>query len=506
MSETVRVRYAPSPTGEPHVGNVRTALFNWLFARRHGGSFIVRIEDTDRERYEEYALRVILEALRWLELDWDEGPEVGGAHGPYFQSQRLEVYHQAAMELVAKGYAYYCYCSPERLHEMRREQQRKGEPPRYDRQCRDLLLPPAPNLVSAMGQPASESGRDEDEETKAVVRFKMPLSEETGLNDLIRGDVSWQNELLDDFVIIKSDGFPTYHLGNVVDDHLMKISHVLRAEEWLPSTPRHLQLYQALDYQPPLFGHFPLILGPDRSKLSKRHGATSILEYREMGFLPEALINFMALLGWSLDDRTDIMSLDTLVKHFSLERIVKGGAIFDQEKLLWMNGAYIRQLSPEDLAQRMNPYLEQDLPPEIPRPLDQGYLGRIVPLIQERIKRLDESAGLVSYFFQEDVDCDLSTLIQKEMDPENTAQALRQSLEIVESVESFDTPSLEERLRALASELGLSGRQLFGALRVAVTGRTASPPLFETMEVLGRQRCQNRLQQALQHLSALKSK
>ena len=505
MNETVRVRYAPSPTGEPHIGNVRTALFNWLFARRHGGSFIVRIEDTDRERYEKDAVRVILEALRWLDLDWDEGPEVGGSHGPYFQSQRLETYHRAAKELVANGFAYYCYCSPERLKEMRSEQQSKGEPPGYDRQCRDLSLKPTSNLMGPIGTSTSAIITPEHAEPKAVVRFKMPLSGETSFNDMIRQDVSWQNKLLDDFVIIKSDSFPTYHLGNVVDDHAMNITHVLRAEEWLPSTPRHLQLYKALGYEPPLFGHFPLILGPDRSKLSKRHGATSILEYRDMGFLPEALINFMTLLGWSLDDHTDVMTRDTLVNNFSLDRVSKGGAIFAQEKLIWMNGVYIRQMSTEDLSLRMLPYLERDLHPSIPRPFDQAYLCQVIPLIQERVKRLDELAELTSYFFQEDLNWDIHTLIQKDMDTQSTCQALQQSLEVIESTKNFNATSLEENLRALASTLSLSGRQLFGTLRVAVTSRSISPPLFETMEVLGKERCKHRLNQSLRLLTNLGS-
>ncbi len=511
MVDEVRVRYAPSPTGEPHVGNIRTALFNWLYARRHGGSFVLRIEDTDRERYVEGATSVIMDSLRWLGLHWDEGPEVGGPYGPYFQSERLETYQSAAKELVDKGYAYYCYCSPERLKEMRNEQQRRGESSSYDRRCRDLSLPPPPFLSTSSLQASAttterEGGKGhQDGGDKAVVRFKMPLSGETGFRDIIREEVSWQNELLDDFVILKSDGFPTYHLGSVVDDQEMKISHVLRAEEWLPSTPRHLQLYQALGYQPPLFGHFPLILGPDRSKLSKRHGATSILEYRDTGFLPEALVNFMALLGWSLDDRTDIISMDTLVDNFSLERIGKASAIFDNEKLLWMNGLYIRQLSPNKLAESMIPYLEQALPPEIPRPLDMDYLGRIVPLVQERIKRLGESAEMTSYFFQQKLTYKRQDLVPKGMDHETTGDALSLALEVLEAVITFEAPSLEKALRELATELDLSGRQLFGALRVALTGRTASPPLFETMEVLGRQRCLNRLQQAVEYLMTLKA-
>ena len=273
-------------------------------------------------------MEAILDSLRWLGLDWDEGPEVGGTHRPYFQSQRLEIYRKAAQELIDKGHAYQCYCSKSRLEEMREEREERDHSAGYDRRCRSLSH--------------QERQQHEDQGIVPVVRFKMPLSGETIVDDFIRGEVTWQNQAQDDFILMKSDGFPTYHLANVVDDHIMEISHVLRAEEWLPSAPRHVQLYQALGFKPPVFVHLPMILGDDKSKLSKRHGATSVLEYRESGFLPEAMVNFMALLGWSLDDKTDVMSIDTLIENFSLERIGRSGAIFDQEKLLWMNGVYIR--------------------------------------------------------------------------------------------------------------------------------------------------------------------
>ncbi|MGA2284712.1 MAG: glutamate--tRNA ligase, partial [Dehalococcoidia bacterium] len=321
---TVRVRFAPSPTGIPHVGNIRTALFNWLFARHEGGGFVLRIEDTDQTRLVSEALDAIVASLRWLGLDWDEGPEVGGPHGPYFQSQRLERYHRAADELIAKDAAYRCYCSPERLEQVRAEQTRRKEPPRYDRRCRFLS--------------DAECAQEEATGIKPVVRFKTPLSGRTEFDDVVRGHVAFENETLDDFVLLKSDGFPTYHLANVVDDHVMEISHVLRADEWLPSTPRHLLLYAALGYAPPVFAHLPMILGPDRAKLSKRHGAVSLLEYKRQGYLPEVMFNFLGLLGWSLDDHTEIISREEFIRHFSLERIVKNPAIFDVEKLTWMNG------------------------------------------------------------------------------------------------------------------------------------------------------------------------
>ena len=481
MPENVRVRFAPSPTGEPHVGNLRTALFNWLFARRHGGKFIVRVEDTDRERYAEGALQAMLSSLRWLELDWDEGPEVGGPYDPYFQSQRLGIYQEIAQELIERDTAYQCFCSRERLDTMRREQERRKLTTRYDGSCRSL------NPEERRGHIANGSA--------PVVRFKMPFSGETSVHDIVRGEVTWQNDLLDDFILLKSDGYPTYHLANVVDDHIMQISHVLRAEEWLSSTPKHLQIYRALGYDPPYFGHLPMILGPDRSKLSKRHGANSILEYEEAGFLPEAMVNFMALLGWSLDDKTDIMSRDVLIEHFSLDRVGKAGAIFDREKLLWMNGAYIRQLGQEELADRMLPVLERDI-----GGIDRVYLRRIVPLLRERIKTLEESKEMASYFFMDQVAYDPTRLIQKGMDSDNTIRALSNALERLSALKSFDASSLEETLRSQVDDLGLSGRQLFGALRVAVTGREAAPPLFDTMEVLGRQRCLERIETAAARL------
>lgn len=481
----VRVRYAPSPTGLPHLGNLRTALFNWLFARRHGGKFILRVEDTDRERYVEGALDSVLDSLKWLGLEWDEGPGVGGPLGPYIQSQRLETYKQATQQLIDGGYAYRCYCSRERLEEMRLEQKKKRMRQGYDRRCRTLS--------------DQERAGYEAEGIGPVVRFMTPLSGESVLDDLIRGDVSWQNDSLDDFIIMKADGYATYHLANVVDDHSMAITHVLRAEEWLPSTPRHLHIYNALGYSPPRFAHLPMILGPDRAKLSKRHGARPALAYRQEGFLPEALVNFMALLGWSLDDKTDIMSRDVLTENFSLDRVGKAGAIFDKEKLLWMNGVYIRQLSLDDLEKEMLPFLKRDLS-AASSVAERDYIKAIAPLVQERLKTLGEASAITDYFFREHISYDRDLLVQKGMDKDSTHQALMRVLNDLSGVDTFDAPSLEEVLRATGAQIGLSGRQLFGALRVAVTGRAAAPPLFETMEVLGKDRCLKRIRDAAERL------
>ena len=486
MADNVRVRYAPSPTGDPHIGNMHSALFEWLFARRHGGKFIVRIEDTDQERVVPGAVESILDGLRWLNIDWDEGPFVGGPYGPYIQSERLDNYREMAERLIRQEDGYRCYCSRERLNEMRRDQERRDQPTGYDGRCRDLS-PPQRQDMEAQGGPS-------------VVRFAMPTSGTTRVHDLIHGDVEFSNELLDDFIILKADGFPTYHLASVVDDHLMEISHVLRADEWLPSTPRHMQLYRALGFTPPQFGHLPILLGPDRDKLSKRHGATSILDYRDQGYLPEAVLNFMALLGWSLDDRTEVMSAEILKENFSLERVSRSPAIFDQEKLLWMNGLYIRELTVEDLAERLTPFLERGLPEEL-LPVDRDYLLRIVPLIRERIKLLSEAAEMITYFFLEEVDYDPADLAQRGMDQESTVAALRLARDELTAVEAFEHQQLEDTLRAAGTALGLAARQFFGTLRVAVTGRTATPPLFETMEVVGRERVLSRLRTAVVRLT-----
>ena len=481
MAKPVRVRYAPSPTGYPHVGNIRTALFNWLFARHSGGKFIVRVEDTDVARTVEGAVDTILNSLRWLGMDWDEGP--------YYQSKRLELYHEAAERLVAQGDAYYCYCPSERLKEMRTEQQRRKQPPGYDRRCRNLT--------------DEKRAQREAEGVALVVRFKTPLSGQTKFNDLIWGEVAFKHSTIDDFVLLKSDGYPTYHLANVVDDHLMEITHVLRAEEWLSSTPRHLLLYQALGFEPPQFAHLPMILGSDRAKLSKRHGAVSITEYREQGYLPETMVNFLALLGWSLDDKTELLSCEELVRNFSLERVSRTAAVFNPDKLNWMNGVYIRSLTADRFYQAAEPYLMGDEAAAKAVISNEGYVREILPLVQERARTLAEVVELTRFFFVDELEYDPALLIAKKMDRESTVQALEIAKQRLEPSEAFDEESLEAILRPLAEELGLKTGQLFGVLRVAVTGLTAAPPLFQTMSVLGKERCLKRVETALDRLHGL---
>jgi glutamyl-tRNA synthetase len=478
-SETsVRLRFAPSPTGYPHLGNIRTALFNWLFARHHGGKFILRIEDTDIARKVEGAVEVILDSLRWLGLNWDEGP--------YFQSQRLPIYHEIVHKLLEEGHAYLCYCSPERLETMRQEQVKRKEPPKYDRRCRDLTQ--------------HERTRLEATGITPVIRFKTPLEGETTFYDLIYGPITFKHDTLDDFVLLKSDGYPTYHLANVIDDHSMAISHVLRAEEWLSSTPRHVLLYQALNWQPPQFAHLPMILGPDRAKLSKRHGDTNINEYQKQGYLPDAMINFLALLGWSLDDRTELLSQEELIKHFSLERVGKTAAIFNKDKLEWMNGVYLRKLSLGEFVQQAMPFLDRGLPELVERPLDRSYVSHVLSLIQERAKTLAEVPQLASFFFLDELQYDIGLLLKEKLDAESAAKAIMIASQKLKEVTTWDAAMLEGIVRPLATGLNLSTGELFGLLRVAVTGRTAAPPLFQTMAVLGKEKCLKRFAMALQLL------
>ncbi|MBI4328418.1 MAG: glutamate--tRNA ligase [Chloroflexi bacterium] len=533
--EPVRVRYPPSPTGLPHVGNIRTALFNWLLARHTGGQFILRIEDTDRERLVEGAYEAILESLRWLGLDWDEGPEAGGPHAPYIQSERqkLGLYAEAARELVEKGDAYRCYCSTERLEKLRERQAINSLPTGYDRRCRNLSR--------------EEQARYQEEGIPPVVRFKMPLTGRTTFHDLLRGDVTWDNARMDDYVLLKADGFPTYHLANVVDDHAMRITHVLRGDEWLASTPRHVLLYQAFGWEPPQFAHLALVLGEDRAKLSKRHGAVALLDFRDDGYLPEAMVNFLALMGWSLDDKTTLISRADLVKHFSLDRVSASPAAFDLDKLKWMNGSYIRQLPLEEFTGRALSFLEDPdhgLPPRIPRPLDRNYVQRVCALLQERVRTLAEMSEQAELFFTDEViypplliwagmgDKELRRRAEAGEDlsnvplPEN-APAVRTWLDAALAIlkETYSLPAdksadptihhvldiiagktpwlhkdLENACRALAGELQVKTGELFGALRVAITGRITAPPLFQSMEVLGRDRTLKRLQAAAARL------
>jgi glutamyl-tRNA synthetase len=491
---TVRVRFAPSPTGEPHIGNVRTVIFNWLFARKMGGRFILRIEDTDRTRYQPDTIVSILRGLRWLGLDWDEGPSVeelhsagieeaeryavGGPYGPYVQSERLTLYQQVAEELLDRGWAYRCNCSPERLERIRQEQVARGQPSMYDRHCRDLPQ----GAISA--------------EEPHVIRLKVPLAGQTVIEDVIKGEVVFDNSVIDDQVLLKSDGFPTYHLAVVVDDHHMCISHILRGDDWIPSTPKRVLIYQAMGWEIPIYCHVPLVLGPDGKKLAKRHGATSISEFRNQGFLPEALLNYLALLGWSPGEgeEQEIFSREELVARFELERINRAPASFSYDKLEWMNGVYIRSLSEDELLDRLLPcWQDADLVP-MPCPDEmRDTLRAVVPLVQERLKRLTDIVPLTEFMLRAIQTPPAEALVGRKMTPEESLTALARARDLVAQLEPFEADAMEAPMRALADELGLSAGQLFGIVRWAVTGQKVAPPLFGSTAVLGRDRVLARL-------------
>ena len=489
MAQQVRVRYPPSPTGEPHVGNIRTAIFNWLFARHHGGAFLIRIEDTDQARKVEGAVEGQLAALSWLGIDWDEGPDIGGPYGPYVQSERLPLYRDAVDRLLGSGAAYRCYCSTERLAEMRKAQARRKVAGGYDRLCRDLT----DEESSELERTNRRVGRTLQDASRRDHR-RRPI--------MVRGEVTFENRLVDDFVMLKSDGFPTYHLANVVDDHLMEISHVMRAEEWLSSTPKHVRLYDALGWDRPAFAHLPIILAPDRAKLSKRHGATSVLDYRTRGYLPDAMVNFLTLLGWSLDDRTELFSKKALVSHFSIDRVGKAGAVFSTDKLDWMNGVYLREMEPDHLADALLDYWRRFPPEEFREIPDRAHLLRIVPLVQERIKTLADTAPLIAFFFRDVVEYETDDLVQRGMDLDRTREALGAALAALSGLDSFEAGPIEDALRAQAAELEVKAGQLFGTLRVATSGQRVAPPLFETLEVLGRERTLASVESGLERLKA----
>lgn len=478
----VRVRFAPSPTGAPHIGNLRTALFNWLWAKHNDGKFILRVEDTDQAREVDNGLELIMESLRFLGMDWDEGPDIGGAYGPYHQSERLALYKKYADELIAQGAAYYCYCTPDELKQMRAEQEARGEPTRYDRRCRRLT-------------PEQRAER-EAKGLSRVVRLAVPLEGSTTLPDFIHGDITIPNADVDDQVLLKSDGFPTYHMAVVVDDHLMEITHVMRGDEWISSFPKHILLYNAFGWTPPQFGHMPVVLGSDKKKLSKRHGATSITQFRDEGYLVEALVNFMALLGWAYDGERELFSRAELIQAFTLDHIHSSPAVLDRAKLDWMNGHYIRALKTDELAERLLPFLtragiEADL----------ATMQKIAPLAQERIKRLDEIAPLVDFIFADEIQYDPKLLLGNKMNAAESLNALRNAGEVLDHFASFDDEhALEQELRAASEKLNLKPAQFFGILRVAVTGKMVTPPLVGMIKVMGKDKVMRRVEKALRLL------
>lgn len=480
---TVRVRFAPSPTGPLHIGGARSALFNFLFARRMGGQFIVRVEDTDRERSSPESEKNILDSLRWLGITWDEGIEVGGEHGPYRQTERLALYREYADRLFAGGHAYYCYCTEAELARDREDLLARGELPRYLGRCR--------NLTEAEREELEKQGR------RPVVRFRVPEAKTVVIDDLVRGQVSFDSDGIGDFVIIKSDGIPTYNFAVVVDDLQMQISHVIRGEEHLSNTPRQMLIYQALGQKPPQFAHVSLILGKDRSKMSKRHGATSIVQYRELGYLPEALVNFLALLGWAPPGEEEIFSLEELIGEFSLDRVAKNPAVFDLDKLNWLNGHYIRQSPTDRILSMALPYLrEAGFVGQNISSAEETRLWLIVDTVKEYLTHVSQIVDEAQVFFAAQVDpedAEAAELLSGDQTPA-VLSALRRRLE---ETAMLDAPAAKKLLKETGKETGIGGRQLYMPVRVALTGRTHGPELDRIMAILGVAGCLRRLNRVL---------
>jgi glutamyl-tRNA synthetase len=491
-----RVRIAPSPTGPLHIGTARTALFNYLYARRHGGTFILRLEDTDVARSTVGFEADILDQLHWLGITWDEGPDVGGGNdrgpfGPYRQMQRLDRYAAAAADLLERDLAYPCFCTPEQLDADRKAQEAAHEPPRYVGRCAGLT--------------AAERAARVAEGQRGALRFRV-RADRIRFDDLVRGEVEIDTANLGgDFVIVRSDGTPLYHFTVVVDDAAMDISHVIRGEDHLSNTPKHILLFQALGHEVPAFAHLPLILNTDRTKMSKRKSQTAIADYRAQGFVPEALVNFLALLGWSTGTEEEILGLDELAGRFDLDHVQKGGAVFDRERLEWLNGQWIRRLDPEELISRLGPFLEADLQAgRIDRLPATEELRPLVPIIQERLPTLGSIGDLVGFLWVDRVTVDPVALVPKRWDRATTLAGLRAVREtITESVGAvtFEADELEPPIRALAEASGWKAGDLFMAIRVAATGRTATPPLFDSLVALGRDRVLARLDAAIETLA-----
>ena len=478
----IRVRFAPSPTGYLHIGGARTALFNWLFARRHGGTFVLRIEDTDTERSSWEMVSGIVDGLRWLGLDWDEGPDVGGPHGPYFQSERVDRYRARAERLVEQGRAYYCYCTTGTLQQKRQAAEAAGGGWIYDRTCCGL----APDVVAA----------NEAAGLARAIRFKVPEGR-TSFADLVHGSIEFDNTNIEDFVVLRSDRQPTYHLSVVVDDLEMAISHVVRGDDHISNTPKQLLLYQAFDAASPQFAHVPLILGPDRKRLSKRHGATSVMEYHRLGYLPEAMVNFLSLLGWSPGTDQELFNRDELIRAFTIEGISGGNAIFNPEKLDWFNQQHIVRLPVGELVTRLEPVLREAGLWTSDLDLDRHeWLGRVVELVRPRVKRLPQFVEELRPFLQDTVEYDRAA-VAKHLAKEDVRAALLDLPAALSVDAAFSTAGLEAALRGLAESRGLKAAGLIHAARVAVTGRAVSPGLFEVLALLGADRVSARIHNAL---------
>jgi len=485
-----RVRYAPSPTGFFHVGGARTALYDYLLARNTGGAFIVRIEDTDQKRYNPEAVADLLDGLRYLGLNWDEGVEVGGDYGPYYQTERLDIYRKYIQQLINEDHAYRCFCSPERLERVNRERQKAKLNPGYDRHCRSLTREESDRRAAA-GEPFT-------------VRIKIPLAGSITLHDVIHGDITIENEIVNDAVLMKSNGIPTYHFAVVVDDHLMKITHILRGDEWISSFPIHLHLYNFLGWKPPIFAHLPVILNPaGKGKMSKRETRAPdgtitpvfVHTFKEMGYLPEALFNYLALVGWSYDDKTEIMTREEIIERFSLDRVNASPASLNYEKLNHFNGVYIRSLTVEDLTDRLLPFLRR-----AGINASRETMLKITPLLQERLTLLTDAAGKVDFFFVDELsEFDLNLLTPKKLTLADVPAILEKARTVLAEAE-FTHDALEASLKQGAAEMGLKAGQFYQPIRVATCGRKVAPPLYGTLEVLGKETVLHRIDRTLQRL------
>lgn len=488
----VRVRFAPSPTGRMHIGNARSALYPFLLARRTGGTFILRIEDTDQKRYDPNAEKELIEGLRWLGIDYDEGPDIGGPNGPYRQTERRQIYHEHAWKLVEMGHAFPCFCSPERLAEVRQAQMAAKQNPRYDGHCRHL--------------DPDEARRRAQSGEKFVIRFKMPKEGSITATDLLRGPITTDNSALDDSVLLKSDGLPTYHLAAMVDDHLMGITHVIRGSEWLPSMPLHMHVIRAFGWTAPQFAHLSVFLKPSgKGKLSKRDSAQAIKDgysiflgdMQALGYTPEGVLNWIALMGWGVSE-DDILTLDDMIARFSLDNVTPSPAAINFAKLDHFNGTHIRLMQPADLARRVKPFL-----------VNAGFsvndekLLKIIPIIRERLVTLDDCIPFAGFFFQDHVSPEPFELVAKNLTPAQSAEIARNVLKILEPLPEITHQSAEPLLRQFVEESGLHPNQVFGILRVAVTGQKVSPPLFESMEIIGRETVLDRLHRSVEILGSM---
>ncbi|MEO5357858.1 MAG: glutamate--tRNA ligase [Nitrospirae bacterium YQR-1] len=470
MSEDVRVRFAPSPTGYLHIGGARTALFNYLFARKHNGTFILRIEDTDRSRSTDEFIEAIIDGMRWLNLNWDEGP--------IRQTDRSDTYYKYAMEMLENGNAYYCYCEPDELEMRRKEALAHGKPPKYDGRCRDIKTPPGG--------------------IKPTIRFKMPLDGQTVVDDMIKGRVDFENSVLDDFIIMRSDGSPTYNFVVVCDDIDMGITHIIRGDDHLNNTPKQIQIYRAFDKKAPAFAHLPMILGSDKTRLSKRHGATSVLAYKDMGYLPEALLNYLVRLGWSYGDQ-EVFTIEDLREKFSLDSVGKSSAVFNPEKLLWLNSEYIKHSGPMRLVPLVRPFLLSANIVDETYEFDEQWISNAIKTLQERSRTLPELANSLRYYIADTVEIDEKA--GKKFINQETKPFLTAVFEKLQLLENFTANDIEAVFLSLMSELNVQLGKIAQPVRVALTGNTVSPGIYEVIEIIGKERALKRISKAIESIN-----